>query len=216
MKVSARITSVQRQIKAIQDRTLSPAARSRMLADRAEEAIREAEAQNRAVLGQPVGYTVTVDGKEGASLSSVKPDGRIVANFDLGHDVLEWIGAELVRSSPVLTGRYARSHVMEIDGSVWDGIGPMPEGRVFKFYNLQPYARKIEPGRSGALARGPKTRGTRRTQAGQSDQAPDGVYQAIAAVARERFGDVARVTYTLKNFLPSTGLSHPAITVRML
>ena len=214
MKISGRVTSIQRQIKAIQDRTLSPAALSRMLADRAERAIQEATDQNRAVMGRPIGYSVTVDGREGAALSSVKPDGLIVANFDLGRDLLEWIGAEIVKASPVRSGRYGRSHVLEIDGMIWDGIGPMPDGRVFKFYNVQPYARKIEPWRSGAVARGSK--GARGTHPGQSDQAPEGVYQAIAAVARERFGDVARITYTLKNFLPSTGLSHPAITVRMV
>lgn len=221
MKVSGRVSSIQRQIRAIQDRTLSPEARSRMLADRAEAAIHEAAAQNRSVLGRNVTYTVEVDGKQGAALASVKPDGRIVANFDLAREVLEWIGEQLVKASPRLTGAYSRSHVMEIDGVIWDGVGPMPNGTVFKFYNRQPYARKIEPRKRTISERAffgdrRKFRKHTKTDAGQSDQAPDGVYAAVAAVAREKYGDVARISYSLRNFDAEAGLSRPAITVRMI
>ncbi|WP_062220490.1 hypothetical protein [Aureimonas sp. D3] len=232
MKIKGRITSIRRQIQAIQDRSLSPQARAKMLADRAERAIEEASAHNRALLGRAVTHRVTVDGREDAPLSSVKPDGVIIANFDLGRDVLEWIGEQLVKASPVLTGAYARSHVLEIDGIEWDGIGPMPKGKVFKFSNRQPYARKMEPRKrvisevqdaAGNTVRGSrKMRGGRRnwrkrtkTDVGQSDQAPEGVYAVVAAMARERYGDVASISYSVKNFDPDTGLSRPAITVKL-
>jgi hypothetical protein len=221
MKVSTRINSIQRQIVAIQDRTLSPEAQAKRLADRAEEAIAEAAAQNRAVLGRPVHYKVTVDGREGAPIASVKPNGRVVANFDLLREVLEWIGDELVKASPRLTGKYSKSHVMEIDGVIWDAIGPMPDGTVFKFFNMTPYARKMEPRKRVISERAffgdrRKFRKQTKTDQGQSSQAPDGVYAAVAAIARAKYGDVARISYSLRNFDADAGISRPAIIVRML
>ena len=221
MKVSGKVGSVRRQISAIQDRTLSPEARARRLADRAQEAIDEAAAQNRSVLGRPVHYKLMVDGREGAPLSSVEPDGRIVANFDLMREVLEWIGEQLVKASPILTGRYLRSHVMEIDGIPWDGIGPMPDGQVFKFFNTQPYARKMEPRKRTIAERAffgdrRKFRKHTKTDVGQSDQAPEGVYMAVAAMARDRYGEVARISFSNRNFDAAAGISRPTITVRMI
>jgi len=233
MKVTGRVTSIRRQIQAIQDRSLSPQARAKMLADRAERAIEEASAQNRALFGRTVTHRVTVDGREGAPIASVKPDGVVIANFDLARDMLEWIGEQLVKASPVLTGKYARSHVLEIDGVAWDGVGPMPDGKVFKFMNSQPYARKMEPRKrtisetedaAGNVLRGSrKLRGGRRkwrkhtkTDVGQSDQAPDGVYAVVAAMARERYGDVATISYSVKNFDADSGISRPAIIVKLL
>jgi len=46
------------------------------------------------------------------------------------------------------------------------------------FLNIQPYARKIERG--------------------QSSQAPDGVYQAVATLAQRRFGNVAKITFSYR------------------
>lgn len=220
MKITSRINPIRRQIKAIQDRTLSPEARAKMLADRAERAIEEAAAQNRALLGRPVTHRVTVDGREDAPISSVKPDGFVVANFDLLREVLEWIGEQLVLASPVLTGAYARSHIMEIDGMEWDGIGPMPDGREFKFMNRQPYARKMEPRKRVISERAffgdrRKFRKHTKTDVGQSDQAPEGVYAAVAAMARERYSDVASIRYTVSNFDADAGISRPAIIVRL-
>ena len=46
--------------------------------------------------------------------------------------------------------------------------------------NAQPYARKIERG--------------------QSDQAPDGVYEGVATLAKRRFGNVAFVGFGYRSF----------------
>jgi hypothetical protein len=43
------------------------------------------------------------------------------------------------------------------------------------FVNVQPYARKIERG--------------------ESPSAPEGVYEAVATLARQRFGNVARIRF---------------------
>ena len=47
------------------------------------------------------------------------------------------------------------------------------------FLNAQSYARKIERG--------------------QSSQAPDGVYEAVAAMAARRFGNVARIRFGFRS-----------------
>ena len=53
----------------------------------------------------------------------------------------------------------------------------------YVFINTQPYARKIEG-----------TGGRR-----MAPQAPDGVYQAVATLAQRRFGNIARITFSLPN-----------------
>jgi len=171
--------SPDRAIFALIDDELSPEAQSRSLADAAREAIDEAAAQNARALGRVPPHETTVDGRLGAPLDSVSPRGVIVAEFDLFEDMLQWIGRALVEASPTLTGRYARSHVFTVDGvEIADGAALPVRFEEAAFVNLQPYARKIERG--------------------QSDQAPDGVYQAVAVTAAKRFGNLARIRFSYR------------------
>jgi hypothetical protein len=150
-----------------------------MLADFAFDKINEVHNANTRVLGREADKTVYVDGRKGAPLTSVKPDGMVIAEWELFNDVLAYIGEQLVLNSPVLTGRYQDSHVLYCDGVEHDILSKrIPLADEYAFVNLQPYARKIERG--------------------LSDQAPDGVYEAVAVLARRRFGNVAKISFSYR------------------
>ncbi|MGN6549755.1 MAG: hypothetical protein ACTHJ3_07670 [Pararhizobium sp.] len=183
MAVATKIDPIDRDIAVIIDQDLSPEAQSRYLADFARQSFAEAEAQNRAALGETPPHETFVDGRKGAPIEAVRPDGTIVFEFDLVTDVLEWIGEQLVHASPVLTGRYAASHILFADDVAVEPGQSVPAAEEYAFINTQPYARKIERGLSA--------------------QAPDGVYQAVAAVAAKRFGNVARVRFSYRSLRSS-------------
>jgi hypothetical protein len=70
----------------------------------------------------------------------------------------------------------------------------------YTFINTVPYARKIERG--------------------SSRQAPDGVYQAVANLARRKFTKLAKITFSYRTVLGGTGGAkserNPAIIVRIV
>lgn len=170
-----------REIEVIVSDLTSPEEQSHRLATFAAEEIARAKAENDQAMGgnQPP-PRITVDGRPNAPLASVRPDGRIVADFDVFGEALEWIGEELLKASPILTGTYQQAHRLFADGVEFTPGAALPSGRRFVFLNLTPYARKIE----GTNGRGP-----------QSSQAPDGVYEVVAAMAQKRFGNVAKIRF---------------------
>ena len=184
---------------------LGPKARSAMLAAFAAQAIEDAKQQNKRMLGVVPPYDVYVDGREGAPLTSVKPDGTIRAEFQLVNEALVWINTQLQMHSPVLTGRYAKSHELFADGVDTENPNAAPPAEEYVFLNTQPYSRKIERG--------------------QSPQAPDGVYQAVATLAQRRFGNVAKITFSYRTAIGGdiiggragdrSKLRNPAIIVRL-
>lgn len=180
MSIRTRVQSISRDIEVIIAEELSPEAQSRHLADVGRQALAEAQAANRAVFGRDTPHETFVDGRKSEDIDSVKPSGRIIFEFTLLGEVLDWIGEQLVVASPVLTGEYSRSHILLADG-VEIVPGSVPEAREYVFLNVQPYARKIERG--------------------LSPQAPDGVYQAVAAVANRRFGNLARIRFSYRSLL---------------
>lgn len=181
MAVKTRVEAVDRDIDVILREDLSPQARSQALAKFADETIADASRQNRQILGREASKTIYVDGRQGAPLGSVRPDGEIIAEFDLFTDTLAWIGDQLERHSPRRSGRYAKSHDLFADGTLVEIGRQVPLAEEYVFINTLPYARKIEMG--------------------QSSQAPDGVYQAVATLARRRFGNIARVAFSYRTAL---------------
>jgi hypothetical protein len=150
----------------------------------ARESLAEFKAQNRRALGRTPAHSTTVDGALGASEDRVRFGGEIVYEFDLVEEAFAWIADALERHSPVLSeGRdpdrsvaYAKSHEFTADGVVADPRGQVPQAREWMFRNTTPYARKIERG--------------------MSPQAPEGVYDAVAVLAAERFPRLSiRVRY---------------------
>jgi len=196
--VTARIQPISRDLELMMEASLGPKARSAMLAAYAAEAIADAAQQNKRALGVVPPYEVYVDGAEGAPLTSVKPDGVIRAEFGLGilNEALLWINTQLQKHSPVLTGHYVSSHEFFADGRE-ASINNIPLAQEYTFVNTVPYARKIE----GDKSRRPL-----------SPQAPDGVYQVVAKLAR-RFGNIADISFTYQEVIG--GERNPAIVIKL-
>jgi len=153
-----------------------------MFAEFASQVIEEGKAHNASVLGRVPPYTVSVDGRLGAPLESVKPNGVVFVEYELVFEALQWIEDMLVQFSPVgkapkdrHPGLYKRSHVMIADGTAVEPDAVPPDAKRISFVNTQPYARKIERG--------------------FSSQAPDGVYQVVAKLASSKFSNVAKITF---------------------
>ena len=169
--ITATIEGGDLDIAALLEEDLSPASQSAQLAAFAREQLAEAEKINAAALGCTPQHTVEVDGVADASEDRVRPNGVIVYTFDLMPDVFGWIAAELEAFAPVLSGRFRRSFAFFVDGVLTDITGEIPEGREFVFLSSVAYAGKIE-----GEHKPPESR-----------QAPNGVFEAVAALARMRY-----------------------------
>ena len=130
---------------------------------------------------------VITDGMPRRDYLQVKPFGRIeFAARTSMVEAVRWALTELQKKSPVLTGRYASSHTVmingaEVEGNIWGALrNARPTDRV-QIVNPQPYARKIE----GATANRRTGRGKR---AALSRQARSGVYRVVLRALVNRFG----------------------------
>jgi hypothetical protein len=168
------VEPIDKDIAIIIDEELSDKAQSAALADFARQCLADAQAANQAALGYLPPFVVIVDGAVGASEDKVLPGGEISYEFQLIGDVLVFVDQQLVAHSPVLTGRYQRSHVLYADGVETDPENPA-QAEEYVFLNTQPYARKIEKG--------------------LSPSAPDGVYEGVAQQAAAQFGNQAKVSF---------------------
>lgn len=173
--------------------TGTPAQRSARFAAFARSKLSEAEAVNKSVLGHVPPHKTFVDGTEGATEDRVKPDGGVVMyEFELVSDTLVWIGDQLREHSPVGSGPdkhaglYKDSHILYADGSEVPEGADVPQAGEYVFISALPYSRKLEHG--------------------SSPQAPDGVYQAVASLAKSRFGNVASIEFNYR--APIDGVLH--------
>lgn len=178
MSLRTKIEPINRDIELMLSESLSPQAKSATLAEFAGAQIEDAKETDRRILGRIPRYTVSVDGRDGASLGSVKPDGVVIAEFELFNDVLAWIADQLEKVSPFKSGRYRKNNTLFADGIETDVGSVLPDAAEFVFINTTPYARKIERG--------------------ASSQAPDGVFQVVATLAQRRFGNIAKITFTYR------------------
>jgi hypothetical protein len=152
-----------------------------ILTEFARAEITEAKEINRAVLGREPPVEIFVDGRKDESLRSVETKSVIVAEFQLVTEVLVWIAQQLEQHSPVKTGRYQKSHILLADGVEVTATTQVLTASEYVFINTQPYARKIERG--------------------SSSMAPDGVYQAVATLARQRFGNITKVAFSYRTVI---------------
>lgn len=192
----ARLASFARELRVHVDAALSPEARSRLIADAARQAIGEASDHNARVLGRAPPHDTYVDGRKGAALEGVNPDhGRITAVFEIRNEVVDTVWEMLVRHSPVLTGKYRAAHRLFADGVELDAPDPARQAVEWTIVAGVPYAGKIERGWSA--------------------QAPDGVYEAAAVLAKARYGNLATIRFT---YIATTDepARQPAIIIRML
>jgi hypothetical protein len=178
--LSGSIDPIDIDIAAIVSEEFSPKARSAVLAATAREALAAAQDQNSQALGRMPPHTTTVDGSPGTSEDAVRPDGQIDYAFQMADELVGWIREQLVIFSPVGTadphpGLYRASHVLFADGAEIAADQPVPPAQRYTFFNTTPYARPIDRGESG--------------------QAPSGVYEALAALAQQRFGNQADISF---------------------
>ncbi len=203
MAVTVRIEPIRKDIEVLV-RDLSDDAAAQF-ASFASDQIEDAKEINRSVLGRVPPFKIAVDGSQVTSLNSVKADSVVVVEFELISEVLIFIAEQLQMHSPVKGGTYRRSHVLLADGHEVEPRGQIELAEEYVFVNTTPYARKIERG--------------------SSSQAPDGVYQAVASLARGRFRTVGRISYGFRTVVSgriATGRKgnrasnrNPAIIVRL-
>lgn len=157
-------------------------------------------------------YLRVVDRKLGMPEEAVRFGGRISYqnNTSTLAEILQWIGAQLVKYSPYTpkpayaknTGdwrgsHYADAHLMLINGKSFQtidkhtrivGLAQTFQGRKhsrnsrYTFINTLPYARRIEHGSD-------KTKPW-------TQQAPTGVYKMVASAAKRKYGEAVNIKYT--------------------
>lgn len=195
MAVRTRIEPIAKDVSIIVNDMLSPAAQSRAVANFARGAIAEADDANRRILGRLPPKVITVDGRAGADLESVHPNGRIVAEWDIGNDVLTWIGQTLLDRSPRRSGAYRKGHTLFADGVEIAFGEQLPNAMEFVFANLVPYARRLEVGK---------------TESGRDFliQVPNRIYERTYNDAKARFGNIAKITFSHETQIGAYRLKH--------
>ncbi len=174
-----RLQAIDADFDLILNSAMGDAARDAMFRTYAEGVLQEGVAQNRRALGYEPEHTIAYAGAKRNDLAMVKSTDLVVVEFSLVLDVIDWIDAQLIIHSPVRTGTYARSHAWFADNVPMDPLAPV-WAESYSVLSTEPYARKIERG--------------------LSPMAPDGVYEAVATLARQRFGNVAAIKFEYKGF----------------
>jgi hypothetical protein len=186
--VTTKVQPIDQDIKIFISDLMSPEAQSSAFADFAEAALADAQATDSAALGYVPNHTTFVDGIESTDLERVNPNGTIVFVFDLLDDMFAWIFDQLKTHAPFLHGNYRESIKLYADGAEIEVGGEIPPASQFVFLSTVAYASKIE----GSPGRPP-----------QSSQAPDGVFQVVATMAKQRFGNQAKISFAY--IAPSDG-----------
>ncbi|MCW6509812.1 hypothetical protein [Lichenifustis flavocetrariae] len=154
---------------------LSPERAAAQVAAHARALVAEAAAANAEALGRPAPHDDFVNGIPAAPYESVRPGGSVLAVFDLAGDCLDFVDAQLKAHGPVLTGAFRASITIYADGvAVGSPANALAAAEVV-FLATVPYARKIERG--------------------ESPKAPHGVFEAVAALAQARYGNVAKISF---------------------
>lgn len=186
MALSVRIDPIERKTAVDVRNDIDVQAQKKAIADYVESEIVKAQAKDAQVFGYLPPFTITVDGREGASLDSVNPDGgNIIVEFELVAGVLAWIAQTLLDRSPVLSGAYRKGHMLFADDTLVDAFGTVPMADEYVFTNSVPYARKIEVGK---------------TESGRdfTIQVPNRIYERTANDARAKFGNQAKISFTFR------------------
>lgn len=175
MAATSKFPIISRKIVFAGNGVFSPETRARAFREATGQSIREIDASNDAAIGHDVQYKTFVDGRP-ADLSAARETSTILARWDLTPGVISYIDSLLANAGPVKTGAYRKSRVIYADGVEIDDPAQAVGAKEVMFMSLVPYARKIERGHKG--------------------YAPGAVYQAVAAIAAGRFGNVARIKFT--------------------
>lgn len=159
---------------------LSPAAQREAAAAYARQKLDEVKDHNRRATGREPPHRQVVDGRVGAALDTVNPNGgRIVFLFDVGpNDVLTFVAEQLVLHAPRKSGRFADSFRLYAGGRQIEAGAALPRADEYLVMSPLPYSGKLERG--------------------LSDQAPDGLFHAVATLAARLFGDRFSVRFSYR------------------
>lgn len=182
---------MEREIRAWFEESLTGPERGEIFADFAIQSLAEVQNINRAAIGYIPPHETRIDNMlaDDNRASLARAERMIEFDFQLTLEVYEWIMDMLQAMSPVGHGEddrpghpglYQRSHVMVVDNVQMDPSSPIPAtANEIAFVNTVPYARKIERG--------------------LSRQFPEGVYQSVALLARERYHNIANVRFSYRS-----------------
>jgi hypothetical protein len=207
-----KLDPIARDLSLMVEEFVSPQAQQRAIGRFARTEINKVDSANTRALGRRVAHSETVDGRKGAALESVKPNGGvIIAEWELFLEVLPWIARTLRERSPRVSGDYVRGHRAFADSTEFLDITKPPPATEYTFMNIVPYARKIEIGK---------------TKSGRAFviQVPNRIYEMVARDARGRFGRLADIKFSYRQAVGSyrlsggrnagASLTAPAIIVR--
>lgn len=136
-------SAVARTLRVWADKTIGPAALSANLAKAARHArddlIRRGDASPT--------YRTFVDGREGASEETVKPQGAILYRFNTLGLATVFALSYCITRSPVQSGAYKRAWFVAVNGARWTAdLNDIPGDAEVMVTNPLPYARKIDVG----------------------------------------------------------------------
>lgn len=202
MSIVLKLDPITREIDLWLDEQFSDKEKSARFAAFAREQIELIDNENARIVGTRLPYDLWVDGAPDRPLTSVTPKGRIEAEWYAYDELFAYIGDLLVKHSPYGSddprpghpGLYERSHLFLADDVIVPVGKRVPPAKEFVFINAVPYARKIERG--------------------LSNQAPDGVYQTVATLARRRWSNLASIRFSYRSLLTG-GVAAWAQTTKM-
>lgn len=159
---------------------LTASGQAKLFQQAAREELAKGQDRNRSALGYVPPHHTTVDQARGAAIENAKPDSTIIFEFQLIETALVFIGQLLEKHSPVRSGRFRSSFMLFADGVEADPAKPPPAADEYAWINSQPYARKLERG--------------------LSPQAPEGVADVVATLAKRRWGNIANIRFSFRAF----------------
>ncbi len=194
MALKTRIDVISREVVFRPGGGLSPKEISAQFAAAAARDIAALDAANATAAGRLLPRQTFVDGREEDDLRSVRPDGTIVATWELTTEVVAYVFDKIEQTAPKRTGRFAKSVRIYADGVEVETPEATLGAAEVVIAPTVPYARKIEGGfakKGGAWANN-----------------PNGVFHAVAAMAAAKFGNVAKVKFGAREVLGGdTGLA---------
>ena len=166
---------------------LSPAEISAQFAALAAREIAQIDASNASAAGHPLPRQTFVDGRESDDLKAVRPDGVIVATWQLGAEVVRYVYDKIEATAPKRSGRFAKSITIYADGVEVETPEDTIGAAEVVISSTVPYARKIE----GGFAK----------KGGVWATNPNGVFHAAAAMAASKYGNIAKIKFGAREVL---------------
>jgi hypothetical protein len=179
--ITTKLQPLSRELELAVRADLAPQERSKLIAQVAREDIAIIDRENDQAVGTDVAFDTFVDGSRGKALESVNPDqGTIAAVWRLQSDLIE---GNLESVAPAFSGSDRTLSRLACAVRRWccgrSGESADTAANEWVFISTVPYARKIERG--------------------QSSKAADGVYESVAAIARQRFGNLAQISFAFRS-----------------